>query len=179
MTSWSEFEQYFDRMTNTGLVKSLKDFYWDIRPSPGYGTIEIRVMDTPLRVEWAAAIAAYIQALARYLLVEKPVRLSERDYEVYRTNRFMACRFGLDGTCVNPQTGQSATIRSDILATLDAIASHAQALGAAEGLDIIRRSVVSGLSDAMWLRRIYGAHDSLHEVVRQQCRVWRGAQMPE
>jgi glutamate---cysteine ligase / carboxylate-amine ligase len=179
MTKWSEFEAYFERMANTGLAHSLKDFYWDIRPSPGYGTIEVRVMDTPLRVEWAAAIAAYIQTLSRYLLNDRPINLSERDYEVYRANRFMACRFGLDGTCVNPETGQRGPIRDEILATLDKLADHARALGAEEGLDIIRRTVSQGLSDAMWLRRIYGAHDSLHEVVRQQCRVWRGAQMPD
>ncbi|AUT62628.1 YbdK family carboxylate-amine ligase [Paraburkholderia terrae] len=178
VTTWSEFEAYFERMANTGLVKSLKDFYWDIRPSPGYGTIEIRVMDTPLRVEWAAAIAAYIQAVARYLLVDKPLRLSERDYEVYRTNRFMACRYGLDGLCVNPETGIRGPIRGDILVTLDAIAEHARVLGAEEGLDIIKRTVTEGVSDAMWLRRIYGVHNSLHEVARQQCQVWRGAQMP-
>lgn len=176
LTSWSDFEEYFHRMTNTGLVKSLKDFYWDIRPSPGYGTIEVRVMDTPLRVEWAAAIAAYIQALARYLLVEKPVRLSERDYEVYRANRFMACRFGLDGECVNPQTGQRGSIRDEILATLEAIDSHARVLGAEEGLDDIKRNITSSMSDAAWIRGVYGAHGSLHEVVRQQCLVWRGAQ---
>ncbi|SEK05504.1 YbdK family carboxylate-amine ligase [Paraburkholderia diazotrophica] len=179
VTRWSEFEQYFDRMAVTGLVNSLKDFYWDIRPSPGYGTIEVRVMDTPLRVEWAAAIAAYIQTVACYLLDEKPVRLSERDYEVYRTNRFMACRFGLDGVCLNPETGHRGPIRGDILATLEAIARHARNLGAEEGLDMIRRSVSDGFSDAMWLRRIYSANDSLHEVARQQCQIWRGAQMPE
>ncbi|VXB33801.1 putative glutamate--cysteine ligase 2 [Burkholderia sp. 8Y] len=179
VTKWSDFEEYFDRMTHTGLVKSLKDFYWDIRPSPGYGTIEVRVMDTPLRVEWAAAIAAYIQSLARYVLTDSPLHLSERDYDVYRANRFMACRFGLDGTCVNPETGDRRPIREDILATLDAVAPHAHALGAEEGLDAIRRTVTDGLSDAMWLRRVYGAHDSLHEVVRQQCRVWRGAQTLE
>ncbi|MEM5387822.1 YbdK family carboxylate-amine ligase [Paraburkholderia phymatum] len=179
VTRWSEFEHYFDRMAVTGLVKSLKDFYWDIRPSPGYGTIEVRVMDTPLRVEWAAAIAAYIQTVACYLLVEKPLRLSERDYEVYRTNRFMACRFGLDGVCLNPQTGHRGPIRGEILATLEAIARHARTLGAEEGLDIIKRTVSDGFSDAMWLRRIYAANDSLHEVARQQCQIWRGAQMPE
>jgi carboxylate-amine ligase len=178
VTTWSEFEAYFERMANTGLVKSLKDFYWDIRPSPGYGTIEIRVMDTPLRVEWAAAIAAYIQAVARYLLVDKPLRLSERDYEVYRTNRFMACRYGLDGLCVNPETGRRGSIRGDILVTLDAVAEHARILGAEEGLDIVKRTLTEGVSDAMWLRRIYGVHSSLHEVARQQCQVWRGAQMP-
>jgi glutamate---cysteine ligase / carboxylate-amine ligase len=173
VTTWAEFEHYFDRMTSTGLVKSLKDFYWDIRPSPGFGTIEVRVMDTPLRVERAAAIAAYVQAVARYLLVDKPIRLSERDYEVYRTNRFMACRYGLDGMCVNPQTGRGASIRDDILATLDAIADHARALDAQEGLDIIRQMVIDDSSDAMWLRRIRAEHGSLHEVARQSCHRWR------
>ncbi|GJH03394.1 YbdK family carboxylate-amine ligase [Paraburkholderia terrae] len=178
VTTWSAFEEYFERMAKTGLVNSLKDFYWDIRPSPGYGTIEIRVMDTPLRVEWAAAIAAYIQAVARYLLVDKPLHVSERDYEVYRANRFMACRYGLDGLCVNPESGHRSPIRGDILLTLEAIAEHARILGAEEGLDIIKRTVTDGVSDAMWLRRIYGVHNSLHEVARQQCQVWRGAQMP-
>ncbi|ALL66742.1 putative cytoplasmic protein [Paraburkholderia caribensis MBA4] len=178
VTTWSEFEEYFERMAKTGLVNSLKDFYWDIRPSPGYGTIEVRVMDTPLRVEWAAAIAAYIQAVARYLLVDRPVHLSERDYEVYRANRFMACRYGLDGLCVNPETGHRGPIRGDILVTLDAVAEHARILGAEEGIDIVRRTLTEGVSDAMWLRRIYGVHNSLHEVARQQCQVWRGAQMP-
>lgn len=179
VTKWSDFEAYFERMTNTGLVHSLKDFYWDIRPSPGYGTVEVRVMDTPLRVEWAASIAAYIQALSRHVLVDRPLRLSERDYEVYRTNRFMACRFGLDGACVDPETGQRAPIRERILATLDVLAPHAQALGAEDGLADIRRAVTQGACDAAWLRRVHDAHGSLHEVVRQQCRIWRGAQMPE
>jgi glutamate---cysteine ligase / carboxylate-amine ligase len=178
MKTWAEFERYFDRMTGTGLVKSLKDFYWDIRPSPGFGTIEVRVMDTPLRVEWAAAIAAYVQTVARYLLIDQPIRLSESDYEVYRTNRFMACRYGLDGTCMNAETGRSATIRDDILATLDAIAGHAAPLGAQEGLDIIRRTVSADMSDATWLRRIHAGHKSLHEVARQSCEVWRGVRMP-
>jgi glutamate---cysteine ligase / carboxylate-amine ligase len=177
VTKWTEFEEYIERMMTTGLVKSLKDFYWDIRPSPGYGTIEVRVMDTPLRVEWAAAIAAYIQSLARYLLTDEPLRLSERDYEVYRTNRFMACRYGLDGTCVNPETGRRDSIRSDILATLDGLECHAHALGAKEGLDIVRRALSSGLSDAAWLRSVFGAHQSLHEVARLQCQLWRGAQV--
>lgn len=96
--TWSGFEEYFMKMVNTGVVNSMKDFYWDIRPKPGYGTIEVRVMDTPLSVDRAAAIACYIQTLARYLLTERPLKLSEDDYLVYTFNRFEACRFGLEGT---------------------------------------------------------------------------------
>ncbi|WP_308419642.1 YbdK family carboxylate-amine ligase [Chitinimonas koreensis] len=66
---WEDFEhQYFAKMEHTGVVKSMKDFYWDIRPKPEYGTIELRVCDTPLSVEHAAALACYLQALCKYLL---------------------------------------------------------------------------------------------------------------
>ena len=69
LLSWEAFERdYFARMENTGIVKSMKDFYWDLRPKPEYGTIELRVCDTPLTVERAAALACYLQALCRYLL---------------------------------------------------------------------------------------------------------------
>ncbi len=49
----------------------MKDFYWDVRPKPEYGTVEIRVCDTPLTVDRAAQIAAFAQALARSLLDER------------------------------------------------------------------------------------------------------------
>jgi len=46
--SWDGFAHgYFTRMESTGVVKSMKDFYWDIRPKPKYGTIQLRVCDSP------------------------------------------------------------------------------------------------------------------------------------
>ena len=51
---WEEFNAYYDRMHGLGIVQSMKDFYWDMRPKPEYGTVEIRVCDTPLTVDRAA-----------------------------------------------------------------------------------------------------------------------------
>jgi gamma-glutamyl:cysteine ligase YbdK (ATP-grasp superfamily) len=56
----TDFGVFFDKMARTGVVKSMKDFYWDIRPKPEFGTIEVRVLDTPLTIEKAAALAGYI-----------------------------------------------------------------------------------------------------------------------
>src|SRR4029078_3188963 len=67
MLTWDGFEEYFSKMVNTGVVNSMKDFYWDIRPKPGFGTIEVRLMDTPLSVDRAAAIACCMQTRARVL----------------------------------------------------------------------------------------------------------------
>jgi glutamate---cysteine ligase / carboxylate-amine ligase len=87
---WAAFEDYFERMARFGIVRSMKDFYWDVRPKPEYGTIEIRVCDTPLDVEVAAAIAAFAQTLCVWLS-EQPAADRDLDYHVYDYNRFQAC----------------------------------------------------------------------------------------
>ncbi|WP_321796603.1 YbdK family carboxylate-amine ligase [Caballeronia sp. J97] len=170
--TWEGFEEYFSKMVNTGVVNSMKDFYWDIRPKPGFGTIEVRVMDTPLSVDKAAAIACYIQTLSRYLLLDKPLTPREDDYLVYTFNRFEACRFGLEGTCIHPQTGERRTIGEDILATLDVLAPHAEALGSQAALAEVA-DIARGVNDATWLRGVVDKEKSLHEAVRQQCLQWR------
>jgi carboxylate-amine ligase len=171
--TWDSFEEYFSKMVQTGVVNSMKDFYWDIRPKPGFGTIEVRVMDTPFSVDRAAAIACYIQTLARHLLLDKPITPKEDDYLVYTFNRFEACRFGLAGTCINPQTGERKTISEDILETLQLIAPHAEALGSGNALAEIGAIARGQMNDATWLRSVFAQEKSLHEAVRQQCLQWR------
>src|SRR5438105_1999771 len=70
--SWDEFNAYYDKMHGYGIVQSMKDFYWDVRPKPEYGTVEIRVCDTPLTVDRAAQLAGFAQALAGWLWHERP-----------------------------------------------------------------------------------------------------------
>jgi carboxylate-amine ligase len=149
--TWEEFGGFFDKMTSTGVVQSMKDFYWDIRPKPEYGTIELRVCDTPLTVAKAAALACYLQAICRYLREERPFEPAEDDYLVYTFNRFQACRFGLDGDIVDPKTKQRQKIRDDIIRTLARIDAHALDLRALDATNLIRDSLFEG-NDAAWLR---------------------------
>ena len=73
VSDWNGFTEYYEQMRELKVVESMKDFYWDIRPKPEYGTIEIRVCDTPLTLQRAAALAAYARALARYLMETRPI----------------------------------------------------------------------------------------------------------
>ncbi|WP_027015665.1 YbdK family carboxylate-amine ligase [Comamonas composti] len=171
---WSEFEQYFEKMTRTGVVRSMKDFYWDIRPKPEYGTIEIRVFDTPLTVERAAALAGYVQSLAAWFMDTQPFMPSEDDYLVYTYNRFQACRFGLDAVYVDPATGQHMPLTEHILQTMDAVADHAARHGAAPALHLLRSDVAAGSNDARWLRERQRNERLLAEVSRQAALRFRG-----
>ncbi|MEP7276535.1 MAG: YbdK family carboxylate-amine ligase, partial [Betaproteobacteria bacterium] len=92
---WASFAEYYDTMHGLGIVQSMKDFYWDVRPKPEYGTVEIRVVDTPLTVNRAAQIAAYAQALARHLFADRVDWITPELYLVHSYNRFQACRHGL------------------------------------------------------------------------------------
>jgi carboxylate-amine ligase len=171
---WDEFAQgYFTKMESTGVVKSMKDFYWDIRPKPEYGTIELRVCDTPLTVERAAALACYLQALCRHLLTRSEVPPVSDDYLVYTYNRFQACRFGLDGQMVNPKTRESVGIREDILATLHLIAPHGIALQSEAALQHIEQAASRDGNHANWLRQQYAHHGSVQAVVRAAADAWR------
>jgi carboxylate-amine ligase len=173
--TWDGFKVYFEKMRCTGVVESMKDFYWDIRPSPEFGTIEVRVMDTPLTVERAAAIAAYLQCVARWLVAERPFEPHEDDYLAYTYNRFQACRFGLDGEVVDPVTAEHQSLRTLIGQTLAAIEMHAIELRAERGLALIRQALVAeDGTDAAWLRRAQERERYLPEVVRQQCMRFEG-----
>ena len=171
---WEDFEVFFAKMTRTGVVSGMKDFYWDIRPKPEFGTIEVRVLDTPLTIEKAAALAALIQCLARWLRVERPFELHEDDYLPYTFNRFQACRFGLDGTYVDPSTGEHRTLRDDLRQTFAKLEIHAMELKAEEGLLLLKQEVDGLGNDAAWLRQVHGREGQLAEVVRQQARRWSG-----
>ncbi|MDB5731642.1 MAG: glutamate--cysteine ligase [Variovorax sp.] len=173
--TWSEFEAYFERMTRTGVVRSMKDFYWDIRPKPEFGTIEIRVFDTPLTIERAAALAGFVQSLAAWFLKEEPFVPTEDDYLVYTYNRFQACRFGLDAVYVDPATGDHMPLREHILMTLTQLEWHSEALHAGHALAGLRAGVEVGHNDARWLRERQAKERLLPEVIRQAALRFRGA----
>ncbi len=168
--TWQDFSVYFGKMARTGVVSSMKDFYWDIRPKPEFGTIEIRVMDTPLSIERAAGMAAYLQCLSKWLLTQRPFQPIEDDYLAYTYNRFQACRFGLDGTVVDTRGTEPLSIRTAIAQTLVQLEPHAIDLKAEAGLATIREAIAPGASThADWLRDVQSREHFLPEVVRQQC----------
>ena len=170
--SWAEFTAYFEEMKSLGIVESMKDFYWDLRPKPEFGTIEIRVCDSPLDIRSAAMLAAYAQALAAECF-SKPAQGPQPNAEkVHSYNRFQACRFGLKGRVIDPATGSVASLGQRIEHTLDCIAPWFEKLESQWALHALRAKVRAPQEDADWLREIYASSASLPEVVRRSTLRW-------
>lgn len=169
--NWKSFSQYYLKMKNLNIIQSMKDIYWDIRPKPKFGTVEIRVCDTPLTLRQAVMLAAYVQALTRHLLTER-FPLTKDLYFVYNYNRFQACRYGFNGNFIDPYSLKQHTIYEDILLTLKAIRPHAKILDTEGYLRKIQSDVQHKENGAAWLRNKYAETKSLEDLVQQQCQLW-------
>jgi glutamate---cysteine ligase / carboxylate-amine ligase len=101
--SAGEFNRYVDLLVKTNCIDNGKKIWWDIRPHPHFGTLEVRILDVVTRLDEAIAIAAIIQAI-----MVKLFSLFERNltFRVYRRalvqeNKWRAMRYGLDGKLID------------------------------------------------------------------------------
>jgi len=181
VSDWAGFTEYFEHMRALQVVESMKDFYWDIRPKPEYGTIEIRVCDTPLTLERAAALATYARALARYLMEQRPIEPSQDVYRVYGYNRFLACRFGLDAEIIDPYERRKRVLAEDIAYTLSNVALFADEEEGATALLRLRDVATQRRGDSTLLRERLAQTKSLSDVVRWAANLWMrdGKSAPE
>lgn len=178
LADWNDFLAHYEFLRDCGIVASIKDLYWDIRPKPEYGTVEIRVCDTPLSIVQAAALAALAQCLARKLLRERPAFNPGRALQVARYNKFQACRYGFDAQVSCPEKRRQEGLREVLANLLDMLGEDARELGCQRWLDVLRRSLFSGASDADWLRSRLAAHKNLHDVVRDSLDRFRELRHP-
>lgn len=171
-------ERYQRTLENFGyLIQQATVFgqqHWDIRPSPHFGTVEVRVMDTPLTLSHAVNMAGLIQATAHWLLTERPFKHQEKDYLLYKFNRFQACRYGLEGVITDPHTGDRRPLTEDTLRLLEKIAPSAHKMGASSAIEALHHQVVSGLNEAQLMRDFVADGGSLIGLVKKHCEIWAG-----
>jgi glutamate---cysteine ligase / carboxylate-amine ligase len=174
--TWDAFLRYFDKMQAAGVVESMKDFYWDIRPKPEYGTVELRICDTPLTVDHACDLGAYAQTLAAWLLDDRRRGASEANvadlYLPYAVNRFQACRYGIRAELIDTETMTRRNMAEDFLNTLSKLQWYAAQLGTIEPLQRLSRLALSGNNGALWLREQLKDCESMWEVVERATALW-------
>jgi carboxylate-amine ligase len=98
--SYAEWEAFVERFVRLGLADGYTRFWWDIRPHPRFGTLEIRVPDQPTSVELTAAFVALLQALCATVLEGSPPGPAQRGD--YAQNRWAALRFGPRAELIHP-----------------------------------------------------------------------------
>lgn len=171
ITDWNEFIIYINNLKSLSIIETIDNLYWDIRPRPEFGTIEIRVCDMPLSIQKVVNLTAYAQSLACYLLNEKPeISHHHNENHLYQFNKFQAARNGYKGRFINPDTLKELTNKQDILNTYQFLKPYANQVGNQKCVSDLMDEVIQESNDAKLIRNIYHYNESLTDIIQFQVR---------
>jgi len=147
--SYADWEAFVERFVRLGMAAEYTRFWWDVRPHPRFGTLEIRMPDQPTALERSMMVVTLLVELCRKVLDEP-----EREYDpagrgLYQQNRWAAARFGLDAELFHPDGERTANARELAAelagATLDKSKTEAERqleVGRSRGLEAVCADLV-------------------------------------
>jgi carboxylate-amine ligase len=142
-------------------------FLWyDVRPHPQLGTVEVRVCDSQTRLEHTVALAALVQAMVKELCehFEAGGRLSTYPWQMLDENKWLAARHGLEGELVDLPGSDRVATRALARRLVDRLREHAQDVGSANELAGIEDLMRHG-NGAERQVVVYEANHDLREVM--------------
>jgi carboxylate-amine ligase len=165
---YEDWSRRIEFMTTAKVIRDYTYLWYDVRPHPNFGTVEIRAMDSQTRVEHTLAIAALIQAMIKELAehYEEGKSLSRYPYEMLDENKWLAARHGLEGELVDlPKTdrvGAGELVRR----LMTRLRPHAEELGSGDEFDGLEDILENGTGSARQIV-VFDANHDLQEVVRE------------
>ena len=148
--AYRDWEAFAERLLRLGLADDYTRIWWDVRPHPRFGTLEVRMPDQPTRLEVTVAFAALVQALVAAAEDGEPA-----DRGLYEENRWAALRFGPAAALVHPDGSRLQRAPEQLDELLTRILPTAEHLGSAEllapleGLDQAQEQLELGARDGM------------------------------
>ncbi len=136
LSGWPEFEVLMETLIAAGTISSIREVWWDIRPHPDFGTVELRIFDglpTLLEVGVAAALSQCLVDMLSTQLDRGYTLPVPRDW-IIRENKWRAARYGLDAEIIVDERGTTQALRESIVNLVHELAPVAERLGCAEQL---------------------------------------------
>jgi carboxylate-amine ligase len=148
LTDWKQFEDYMDTLLRAGTIRSIKEVWWDIRPHPDFGTIEIRMFDGVPTLREVGMVTALSQCLVQLfdLQLDRGYTLPSPSSWVVRDNKWRATRYGLDAIVITDETGATAPLRDGLYELLLELEPVASRLGCLDELSVAFEVLEQGAS---------------------------------
>ena len=165
---FADWSRRIEFMMESNVIGDYTYLWYDVRPHPNFGTVEIRVMDSQTRVEQTLALAALVQAMVKELCehYESGEQLSRYPYEMLDENKWLAARHGLDGQLVDLPATDRVPVPELTKRLMERLRPHAEELGSEVDFDCIEDILGRG-NGASRQEVVYEANHDLREVVRE------------
>ncbi len=166
LATWSEFEDYMDTLLRAGTIRSIKEVWWDIRPHPDFGTVEIRMFDGLPTLREIGMVAALSQCLVQLFdfQLDRGYTLPAPAAWVIRDNKWRATRYGLDAIVIIDDMGATAPLRDELYELVHELEPVADRMGSADELCVVSDVLEYGASYERQ-RAITGGGGELTDVV--------------
>jgi glutamate---cysteine ligase / carboxylate-amine ligase len=166
--SWKEYTERIGFMVDCGVIEDYTYLWYDVRPHPNFGTVEVRVMDAQTHIEHTLGLAAMVQALIKELCeyYEEDGKLSKYPYEMLDENKWIAARHGLDGELIDLPTRDRVASKALARRLLDRMREHAEDLGSAHELEAVGDLIRYG-NGATRQVVVYEANHDFREVMAE------------
>ncbi len=137
--SYASWVEAVDALLRSGAFPEPTFLWWDVRPQPRFGTVEVRIMDAQTTTRETGMLAALVQSVARLELEEGFSSQTLIDaVEVLDENRFLAARDGMEAELIDPTANRRVPAAVLLGQLIAAARSHAQDLGCEDALDQLR-----------------------------------------
>jgi carboxylate-amine ligase len=166
LADWAEFEQFMETLVAAQAITTIREVWWDIRPHPDFGTVELRMCDGIPTLREVGALAAMAQSLVEWLdtrIDRGEVPPFPRKW-VVRQNKWRAARHGIDADLITDEHGARAPLRAGVAELVSELAPVAARLGCAEELAVSLEILESGPSYERQ-RRVVAGGGTLLDVV--------------
>jgi carboxylate-amine ligase len=137
--TWEEYEAFVDDELRTGVIEVINDIRWDVRPSPGYGTVELRICDGVSTLPELAGLAALMQCLVVDLdrRLEAGETLPTMPPWHVQENKWRAARYGLEAEVILDVAGSERLVTEDLDDLLERLSPVARELGCEDQLSMV------------------------------------------
>lgn len=168
--TWADFEAIVSKLTHSHSIESFKDIWWDLRPSPNYGTLEIRICDGVPGIRQTTRLVAFIHLLARHIqkrLDQGGHRPTPEDWMI-RENKWRASRRGLEAEILIDNDGNTKNLRQDINDLVQAMSADMKELGYENYIqELMTRDLMNPSYEIQ--RSVYEKSGSIENVVDTLC----------
>ena len=168
LRNYSEFQKFMRTLITAHSIKSIREIWWDIRPHPGYGTVEIRICDTIPNLSDIKDLAAFCQVLVVGMSnhYDNGTQLPYLDNWILYENKWRATRYGIDANLIVDENGNQASIRDEIVNTINTLSPEIEALKVSSSIDRILNKVKSGHAYYKNQMSIYAKNKDIKEVIQ-------------
>jgi YbdK family carboxylate-amine ligase len=148
LSGWDEFELYMETQISTHAIESVREVWWDIRPHPDFGTVELRICDGLPTMDEIGAVAALSQCLVEQFdtQLDRGYTLPTPARWVLQENKWRAARYGLDADIVVDEKGTVRPVRQALLDLVEDLMPTAKRLDCAAELADVERILAAGAS---------------------------------